>query len=169
MGNTGLASGLDKDVSDYVARVSFQPNRTYKFTSRFRFNSDTFETERLELEGSAIYDRWSTAITYGKYAAQPQLGFPTDRHGLLAAATYKLNANWSVYGSTLYDLDRNKMASGGIGIGYIDDCFIIAVNYLSSYSYDVLGNTDPKRVDTVMLQIGLRTLGENSVSQRVTP
>ncbi len=169
MGYTGLASGLDKDVSDYVARFSFQPNRTYKFTSRFRFNSDTFETERLELEGSAIYDRWSTAITYGKYAAQPELGFPTDRHGLLAAATYKLNGNWSVYGSTLYDLDRNKLASGGIGLGYIDDCFIIAVNYLSSYSYDVVGNTDPKRVDTVMLQIGLRTLGENSVSQRVTP
>jgi LPS-assembly protein len=169
MGYTGLASGLDKDVSDYVARLSFQPNRTYKFTSRFRFNSDTFETERLELEGSAIYDRWSTAITYGKYAAQPELGFLTDRHGLLAAATYKLNANWSVYGSTLYDLDRNKLAAGGVGLGYIDDCFIIALNYLSSYSYDVVGNTDPKRVDTVMLQIGLRTLGENSVSQRVTP
>jgi LPS-assembly protein len=169
VGNTGLASGLDKDVSDYVARLSFQPNRTYKFTSRFRFHSDTFATERLELEGSAIYDRWSAAITYGKYAAQPELGFPTDRHGLLAAATYKLNANWSVYGSTLYDLDRDKLAAGGIGLGYIDDCFIIAVNYLSSYSYDVVSNSSPKRVDTVMLQIGLRTLGENSVSQRVTP
>jgi LPS-assembly protein len=167
---TGIDSGLDKDVSDYVARFSFQPNKTYKFTSRFRFDSQTFDVQRLELEGTATYDRWTLGITYGDYAAQPGLGFPTDRHGLLGSASYKLDANWAIYGSALYDLDRNKLAQGGIGLGYVDDCFIIALNYLSGYSYDVasVGMT-PKRVDTVMLQIGLRTLGETSVNQRVTP
>ena len=38
--NTGLDSGLDTKRSDYVARVSYQPNSTYKFTSRFRFDND---------------------------------------------------------------------------------------------------------------------------------
>ena len=40
--NAGLDSGLDTTRSDYVARASYQPNSTYKFTSRFRFDNDTF-------------------------------------------------------------------------------------------------------------------------------
>jgi LPS-assembly protein len=166
--NTGLDSGLDKNVSDYVARLSFQPNKTYKFTSRFRFDDETMKTERLELEASATYDRWGLAVTYGRYAAQPELGFFTAREGILGSASYKLDANWVLYGSALYDLDQNKLAQGGIGVGYVDDCFIVALNYLSAYSYDVTGLTNPKRVDTVMLQIGLRTLGETSFNQRLT-
>ena len=41
--NVGIGSGLDTRLSDYVARVSFQPNKTYTFTSRFRFDHDTFD------------------------------------------------------------------------------------------------------------------------------
>jgi LPS-assembly protein len=126
------------------------------------------KTERLELEASATYDRWGLAVTYGRYAAQPELGFFTAREGILGSASYKLDANWVLYGSALYDLDQNKLAQGGIGVGYVDDCFIVALNYLSAYSYDVTGLTNPKRVDTVMLQIGLRTLGETSFNQRLT-
>lgn len=174
MGYTGLDSGLDKDVSDYVSRISFQPNRTYKFVARFRNDSETFALQRMELEGSAAFDRWTLALTYGDYAAQPQLGFPTDRHGLLGSATYKVTTNWALFGSALYDLDHDKLAQGGIGIGYIDDCFILAVNYLSGYSYDVTTVTSgtpppPKRDERVMVQFALRTLGETSVNQRVTP
>ncbi len=52
--NTGLDSGLDTTKSDYVARLSYQPNSTYAFTSRFRFNNDTFGVQRTELEGVSI-------------------------------------------------------------------------------------------------------------------
>src|SRR6185312_13024765 len=48
--NTGLDSGLDTTRSDYVARLSYQPNSIYTFTSRFRFDNDTFAVQRLELE-----------------------------------------------------------------------------------------------------------------------
>jgi LPS-assembly protein len=166
--NTGIGSGLDKDVSDYVARFSFQPNRTYKFTSRFRFEEGTMDTQRIELEAAANYDRWAFALTYGRYAPQPELGIFNTREGILGSANYKLDANWVLYGSALYDLDQHKLAQGGIGLGYVDDCFIIALNYLSSYSYDVLSQSGPRRVDAVMLQVGLRTLGETSFNQRLT-
>ena len=36
--NTPLDSGLDKSASDYVARLSYQPNQYYTFTSRFRLD-----------------------------------------------------------------------------------------------------------------------------------
>src|SRR5882762_7318260 len=70
--NTGLGTGLDKTVSDYVGRVAFQPNQFYTLSSRFRFDSETFALQRLELEASTNFDRWNVSILYGDYAAQPQ-------------------------------------------------------------------------------------------------
>ena len=96
--NTGLDSGLDTTQSDYVARVSYQPNSTYMFTSRFRFDNDTFEVKRTELEGRANFDRWSGALLYGDYAAQPELGFLDRRQGILGTGQVKLDANWVLAG-----------------------------------------------------------------------
>jgi LPS-assembly protein len=50
-----------------------------------------------------------------------------------------------------------------IGAGYVDDCFMVAMNYITDYSYS--GN--PKVDHRIMLQIGLRTLGGTSVSQHL--
>jgi LPS-assembly protein len=156
--NTGLNSGLDKDVSDYVARFSFQPNRTYMFTSRFRFDRDTMDVQRMELEARANYDRWQVAALYGQYAAQPALGFLTERRGILTNAKFKIDSNWVVFGGLLYDLNANKLAQTSVGLGYIDDCFILALNYTTSYSYDVNGS-NPQLVNAIMLQLNLRTIG----------
>ena len=84
--NTGLESGLDKTVSDYVGRVTYQPNQVYSFTARGRFDQATFTPERLELESRANFDRWTLQVLYGDYAAQPLLGFLTRREGILAGA-----------------------------------------------------------------------------------
>src|SRR6185437_9389304 len=128
--NTGLDSGLDTTRSDYVARASFQPNSTYKFTSRFRFDNDTFEMKRMELETAAAFDRWNVSLLYGDYAAQPDIGFLDRRRGLLGSAQVKLDANWVLRGSLLYDLVNDKFAQNSIGVGYVDDCLILALNYL---------------------------------------
>lgn len=162
--NSTLQSGIDTARSDYVARFSVQPNQTYKFTSRFRFDHDNFSTQRMELEANASFDRWSFSALYGDYAAQPALGFLERRQGLLGSARYKLTENWVAYGSLLYDLKAEKFNSTSIGLGYIDDCVILALNYATSYSYDVNGS-NPQRVSTVMLQLSFRTLGGSAVSQ----
>ena len=90
--NTGLGSGLDTNRSDYVARMSYQPDKIYTFTTRFRFDHDDFEVQQFETEARANFDRWSVSMLYGKYDAQPQLGFLTRREGVLANASFKLNA-----------------------------------------------------------------------------
>ena len=89
--NTGLDSGLDKTISDYVGRVSYQPNSTYMFLARARFDEATFAMERFELETRANFDRWGVNFLYGDYAAQPELGFLTRREGFLAGASFKVN------------------------------------------------------------------------------
>ncbi len=162
--NTGLDSGIDTRNSDYVARFSYQPNSTYTFTSRFRFDKDQFTVRRNELEARAKFDRWNVALLYGDYAAQPELGFLDRRQGLLGSAMVKLDANWALLGAARYDINASKFDQTRIGIGYIDDCLLMSVNYITNYTY---GTNTPTLNHTVMLQLILRTLGGTSVSQSV--
>jgi LPS-assembly protein len=48
-----------------------------------------------------------------------------------------------------------------IGAGYVDDCFVLAANYVTSYTYSA-GATPPVLNHAIMLQIGLRTLGSTA-------
>ena len=162
--NTGLDSGLDTRLSDYVARVSYQPNSTYTFTSRFRFDKNDFTVQRTELEARADFDRWSVDMLYGDYASQPELGILDRRQGVLGTGTIKLDSNWVLLGSARYDLTAGKFDQTRIGLGYVDDCLILALNYITSYTYS--GN--PGVNHTVMLQLSLRTLGGVSLSQGVS-
>jgi LPS-assembly protein len=153
--NTGLGSGLDKPASDYVARLSYQPNKIYAFTSRFRFDQADFSLQRFEVEARATLDRWSGTIMYGDYAAQPQLGFLYRREGILATQAFKVSENWVISSGARYDLAAGKFDQTRFGIGYIDDCFILSLNYYTDYTYS--GNVSASQ--TVMLQFNLRTLG----------
>jgi LPS-assembly protein len=160
--NTGLNSGLDTAVSDYVGRVSYQPNRVYTFTSRARFDQSTFAVQRFELESRASFGRWSLQVLYGNYAAQPQLGFLTTREGILGGAQLKLTENWVLLGSARYDLHAEKFDQTRIGAGYVDDCFMLAVNWLTGYTYN--GTANPTLDNTVMVQMSLRTLGADALA-----
>jgi LPS-assembly protein len=162
--NTGLQSGLDTNVSDYVGRISYQPDRTYTFTTRARFDHDTFAVQRFEVEGKANFDRWSLQLLYGDYAPQPDLGLLQRREGIFGLANVKVTGNWAVFGGGRYDIENQKFAGTQVGVGYVDDCLILALNYISSYSY----SSAPTVINnSVMLQLSLRTLGTTGISQTV--
>jgi LPS-assembly protein len=159
--NTGLDSGLDKPRSDYVARINYSPNRTYTFSTRARFDEQTLDVQRFEAEGRASFDRWSVSLMYGNYAPQPELGYLTRREGLLGSGSIKVAANWVVSGAARWDLVANQINQYVIGAGYVDDCFVLAANYVTSYTYSA-GSTPPVLNHAIMLQIGLRTLGSTA-------
>ena len=153
--NTGLDSGLDTNRGDYVARVSYQPNSIYTFTSRFRFDQGDFTLRRLEIEGRANFSRWSMTMLYGNYDAQPDLGFLTRREGILGISSLKVTANWVVTGGLRYDLQSDKLNQSRVGLGYVDDCFIMGLNYITDYTYS--GNVQNNH--TILFELSLRTLG----------
>jgi LPS-assembly protein len=161
--NTGLDSGLQNTRSDYVARVNYSPNRTYTFSVRSRMDEATWNVNRFEAEGRANFDRWSVSLMYGNYAAQPELGYLTRREGVLGSASVKVASNWVVSGSARWDLEANKINQYIIGAGYVDDCFVLAANYITSYTYTA-GTTPPVLNHAFMLQIGLRTIANSSSS-----
>jgi LPS-assembly protein len=159
--NTGLDSGLDKTVSDYVGRVTYQPNQVYSFTARGRFDATTFAVERFEAESRANFDRWTLQALYGDYAAQPLLGFLKRREGILAGATFKVTENWILLGSARYDIANDQFDQTRLGLGYVDDCFMLSLNWLTGYTYTT---TTPVRSNTFVLQLSLRTLGPDALA-----
>jgi LPS-assembly protein len=161
--NTGVDSGLQNARSDYVSSVSYSPNRTYTFNVRARMDEATWNVNRFEAEGRANFDRWSVGLMYGNYAAQPELGYLTRREGLLGSASIKVAANWVVQGSARWDLEANKLNQYVVGAGYVDDCFVLAANYVTSYAY-AAGPTPPVLSHAFMLQIGLRTLANSAAT-----
>jgi LPS-assembly protein len=159
--NTGLNSGLDKARSDYVARVIYQPNSQLTLSSRFRFDEADYTLQRSEYEVALNFERWTTTVMYGYYAPQPAIGFLDSREGVTSTARFKLSQNWQTFGGVRYDLKNSQLNETQIGLGYVDDCLILALNYITEYRY----NTTDAHNHTVMLQFSLRTLGGTSARQ----
>ncbi|MGY3446012.1 MULTISPECIES: LPS-assembly protein LptD [unclassified Bradyrhizobium] len=161
--NTGVDSGLQNARSDYVASLAYSPNRTYTFSVRTRMDEATWNINRFEAQATANFDRWSVSLLYGDYAAQPELGYLTRREGILASGSVKVAANWVVQGAARWDLEANKINQYAIGAGYVDDCFVLAANYVTSYTYQA-GSTPPVLSHAIMFQIGLRTIAQTSTT-----
>jgi LPS-assembly protein len=159
--NTGLSSGLETQRSDYVARIALQPDNVYTFISRFLFDEKTFDVRRWEMEGRASFDRWQVSALYGNYDKQPEVGFLERRQAVTGQLTFKFSQNWSALAAARYDIEAKQINEHRIGLGYIDDCFAISVNYITSYNYSGTTQTDNK----VLLVINLRTIGGTSFSQ----
>jgi LPS-assembly protein len=164
--NTGLDSGLDKPISDYVGRVSYQPNSTYMVLARARFDEATFDVERLEVETKADFGRWGLRFLYGDYAPQPDLGFLNWRQGFLAGTSFKVTSDWVVLASASYDITQHQFNQTRLGVGYVDDCLMVAFNYVTGYAYN--GTPNPPKNNSFLLQISLRTLGPDVLAQTGT-
>jgi len=195
LANVGLDSGLDSRASDYVGRIQISPNSNFSFVSRARFDDEDFSINRIEASVRANFNPYlplSTSLTYARYDAQPDIGFPRRREGLLGSATWNLTPNWYVSGSVLLDLDRYLLAretyelqpatnpaavapdqdrvfvsSMSLGLGYIDECTTFSLRYIMTPRSVTTNSGEKDRNHTVMLSLELRTLGAATVSQRV--
>ncbi|WP_375460146.1 LPS-assembly protein LptD [uncultured Enterovirga sp.] len=124
---TGLGSGLDNRVSDFVARAQINPNDNFSLITRGRFDKDDLTVNSFEAQAVANFKPYIpvvASLTYARYQAQPLQGFSHRREGLQPAASLQFTPNWSIGGSVLFDLDR-----------YIDSRETYAVNY-ANYARD---------------------------------
>jgi LPS-assembly protein len=90
---------------------------------------------------------------YGAYAASRRS--PSSPRGILGSSRLKLNESWQLLGAVRYDLRANQLSQTQLGVGYVDDCLILALNYITDYAYSGSVNVN----HTFMMQISLRTLG----------
>jgi LPS-assembly protein len=80
---------------------------------------------------------------------------------LLASGSIKVASNWVATGAARWDLEANQINQYTVGAGYVDDCFVLALNYVTSYSY-ATSATPPTLSHAILFQIGLRTLGSTA-------
>ncbi len=155
--NVGYESGLESNVSDYVAMVGINDNSGFNLAARGRFDEETFELRRSEIEASLAKSRGSITGRYTYIQAQPLYGSSLDRHEISATASARLNANWSIFGSATYDIVSNTLVKDFIGFAYDDECFTYSLT--ASESRSPL-EPDEKPVRSIGFFISLRTLGD---------
>src|ERR1700730_10088093 len=86
--------------------------------------------------------------------AQPDLGFLTRREGLLGSGSVKIASNWVATGAARWDLVANNINQYTVGAGYVDDCFVLGLNYITSYTYST-GATPPVLSHGFSFSLGL--------------
>ena len=107
--------------------------------SRFRFDHDTFALQRIELEGRANFDRWTRDAAVRQLCRAARARLPDRREGMLRQrARSSSRPTGRLFGGARYDLaGRTSSTSTQIGVGYVDDCLILAVNYITEYTYQL--------------------------------
>lgn len=154
------ASGLSTDQSDYVAGITLDTNGGLAISAKGRFDDETFETERAEVAASTRTGPLSTRLVYAFLAAQPDLGFTDDRKEIHGAASLRVFDRVRVFGQLRYDVDDEDIIRDGIGIAYDDDSLSASL----AYSEDRGGLPDEPTDRTIFFRIGLRTIGDATVS-----
>ena len=163
--NTGLDSGLDTNRSDYVARAAVPAGPRLVVhhplpLRRGHVSKCGASRPKPARASTAGRLRCCTASTTPSRSSASWSGAKASS---AAARSSSRRTGWRTPRSR-YDLDAHEFAGTSFGIGYIDDCLIVALNYMRNYTYSGVATRD----DRIMLQMTLRTLGGTSVSQTVS-
>jgi LPS-assembly protein len=152
--NAGLQSGLERDTSDYVGRLYWQPNANLAFVTRYLFDRETFDTKRFEAEVRSRWDKLQLSTIYARYDPQPLIGFLKRREGIYQTAAVKLLKNWTVSGTVRYDVQDQNIDLYTIGLSYLNEC----IGVTASYTYDNTNLYSTTADHRFILRVALRQL-----------
>lgn len=155
--DTGAYSGLESDVSDYVAGLSLSTKTGFLASSGVRIDHDSFEVNRFDGQILGIGGPLTAALTYAYIRSQPDLGIDEDRSELQAATSLRLTENWRAFASSRYDLINDQFVRHALGLAYDTEEFSVSF----SYSKDL---TTTPNDQTFYLRAGFKTLGEIGTS-----
>lgn len=155
--NVGANSGLETDRSDYVAMAGIDLPQGFSVSAGARFDKDSFEVQRTDAEFSYTTARLSGSLIYTQIEAQPDYGSTDNTDLLQSSSSFRINENWSVSGSAIWDLNDQEIIRRGIGFTYADECTIFSVAY-SDEPADINANDW-----TVSARLTFRTLGDIAI------
>ncbi len=83
---TGLNSGLDRNNSDYVARIAYQFGSVFDVAARFRLDQRSWNMMRTDVDARINAGPVQLTTTYSRIAAQPLLGIDRTARACRAAS-----------------------------------------------------------------------------------
>lgn len=167
--NAGAFSGLESDVSDYVAMVGLTGPRALSVSAGGRFDEKTFEMRRADIKAGTRIGPLTLLGRYSYIQAQSETdpvtnvtktyGFEDDRQEVEAGASLKFAEYWRVFGSGVFDVESSTLIKKNYGFSYDDECFTFSF-YVSEKT-----NRQTKRLTRDFgFNISFRTIGDFGTS-----
>lgn len=156
----GTDSGLETDVSDFVASAGFELPFGLSLSAGVRLDEKTLDVRRTDLNATYAQDRFETSVTFTQVDARPEYSFDGDNQTVTGSSTVKVTQNWSVFGSVNYDIDANTFNRRSVGISYADECTVFSIAYSDKYD----PNAETANDWTIGGKLVFRTLGEINLS-----
>lgn len=156
----GSDSGLETDVSDYVASAGFELPIGLSLSAGVRLDEETLDVRRTDVNATYAQDRFETSLTFTQVDARPAYSFSNDNQTVTSSTTVKVTENWSVFGSVNYDIDADKFNRRSVGISYADECTVFSIAYSDKYD----PNAETANDWTIGGKLVFRTLGEINLS-----
>jgi LPS-assembly protein len=162
---TGRDSGLDQDLSDYVAALSVNSDLGLLLNGAVRLDQEDWSANRVEGQVVGLVGPLTTMFTYAYIRSQPDFGINEDRSEVQAAASWQIDEHWRLFGASRYDIGNDTFVRHALGFGYDDEAFSASI----SYSEDKTRATGEPIDRTIYFRLGLRTLGSTSASANLLP
>ena len=83
----------------------------------------------------ANFDRWNVSRALRRLCRPARARLPGPAPGHPGHRLGQADANWVLLGAARYDINAGKFDQTRIGLGYVDDCLILALNYITNYTY----------------------------------
>jgi LPS-assembly protein len=160
--NTGVGSGLETDVSDFVGRVTVSNNHGQSLMARGRFDEGSFSLQRGQLEAQTVWGPLTAATGVAYQRSVPdENGVQKTSFVITGRASTRIGENWTVFGDAGYDLKSQALIRDSFGVAYADECLVLSVAYAETRD----PYTDLKPNRSVLVRMQLRTLGDFGIGQ----
>lgn len=153
--NAGADSGLETDVSDYVAEVGLRLPSDIGFRAGVRVDEQNIDANRVDIAASYSNDILDVSGGLVYQREQPEYNFAYDRYEVRGSGTLRIRENWSVFGATSFDAREYVFTTAAIGLGYDDECFSFRIAYTEKRDSDLSGSDW-----SIGAKLSFRTLGD---------
>jgi LPS-assembly protein len=173
-------TGLQTALSDYIIGAEATPLRGVSLFSRWRLDSTSLGTNRLEAGASFAISRITGYVSYLQEAQAPTLFPVTQAAGsqpnpcavVSVACTAKVKSldfrgeiyatrHWGITVYGIRDIDGGEWRKRDVGIVYRDDCIRVELLYRRDETFN--GTLGPS--SAVVLRLNLATLGNSGYSR----
>jgi LPS-assembly protein len=128
-------SGLRDQQSDYVGRLTVQPDGNIRIVHRFRLNESDFRFERNEVYAEA-FDTDFYSFKAGYILLEPEASIPEQREEVNLAGSIRAIDDIWFRASGRKDLADDQMIESKFGISYIDDCAEFGIDFRRRFTRD---------------------------------
>lgn len=150
-------TGINRQNSDYVGRLSYSPSGFLETSYRFRFDREDLRPEHQELGVSVGPPDLRLGLAYLQLGDNPRDG-ETRRQELSINLNYILDQYWTLSTRATRELsgDNVNQVSSGFAVQYQDEC----LTFIASLGQTGIRDRDIKPGTTLLFQFVFKNLGE---------